>query len=45
MSELKQYEYLMDRIPLNDFLEIANRKDFDLWQKIQIAKQAYYKAS
>lgn len=45
MSEIKQYEFLIDRIPLNDFLEIVNRKDLSLWQKIQIAKQAYYKAN
>ena len=45
MPEIKQYEYLMDRIPLNDFLEIVKRKDLDLWQTIQIAKQAYYKAN
>lgn len=45
MPEIKQYEYLMDRLPLSDFLEITKRKDLDLWQKIQIAKQVYYKAS
>lgn len=45
MSETKQYEYLMDRLPLNDLLEIIDRKDLNMWQKIQIAKQAYYKAS
>lgn len=45
MSEIKQYEFLLDRVLLSDFLEITKRKDLDLWQKIQIAKQAYYKAS
>lgn len=45
MSEIKQYEFLLDRLPISDFLEITKRKDLDLWQKIQIAKQAYYKAS
>lgn len=45
MTETKQYEYLMNRIPLKDFLEIIDRKDLDMWQKIQIAKLAYYKAS
>lgn len=34
-----------DRVPHSDFMEITKRKDLDLWQKIQIAKQAYYKAS
>lgn len=45
MPEIKQYEFLFDRVPLSCFIEIAKRKDLDLWQKIQIAKQAYYKAS
>ncbi len=45
MSEIKQYEFLLAHVPLSDFLEIAKIKDLDLWQKIQIAKQAYYKAS
>lgn len=45
MPEIKQYEFLLDRIPLSDLLEITKRKDLDLWQKIQIAKQAYYKVS
>lgn len=45
MSEIKQYEFLLDQLPLSDFLEITKRKDLDLWQQIQIAKQAYYKAS
>ena len=45
MPETKQYEYLMDSLPLNDLLEIIDRKDLNMWQKIQIAKQAYYKAS
>lgn len=44
MPEMKQYEFLLDRIPLSDFLEITKRKDLDLRKKIQIAKQAYYKA-
>lgn len=45
MSEIKQYEFLLDRVLLSDFLEITKRKDLDLWHLIQIAKQAYYKAS
>mgnify|MGYP000554936522 FL=1 len=45
MPEIKQYEFLFGRIPLSDFLEITKRKDLDLFQKIQIAKQVYYKSS
>ena len=40
MPEIEQYEFLIDRIPLNDFLEIVNsQKDLNLWQEYQIAKQ------
>ena len=45
MPEIKQYEFLLDRVPHSDFMEITKRKDLDLWQKIQLANQAYYKAS
>lgn len=45
MPQGKQYEFLLDRLPLSYFLEITKRKDLDLWQKIRLAKQAYYKAS
>lgn len=45
VPEIKQYEFLLDRVPHSDFMEITKRKDLDLWQKIQLAKQAYYKAS
>lgn len=45
MPEMKQYEFLLDRLPLSDFLEITKRKDLDLWQKTQIAKQIYCKVS
>lgn len=44
MPETKQYEFLLDHLPLSDFLEILKRKDLDIMQKIHIAKQAYYKA-
>lgn len=45
MPEINQYEFLLNRVPLSDFMEITKRKDLKLWQKIQIAKQAYYKVS
>ena len=45
MPETKQYEFLLDRLPFSDFLEITKIKDLDLWQKIQIAKQSYHKAN
>ena len=45
LPEVKKYEFLLDRVPHSDFMEIIKIKDLDLWQKIQIAKQAYYKAS
>lgn len=45
MPELKQYEFLLDRVPFSDFMHVIEHKSAPLWAKIQYLKQAYYKAS
>lgn len=45
MPELKQYEFLLDRVPFFDCIHVIEHKNAPLWAKIQYLKQAYYKAS
>lgn len=43
MPDLKQYEYLLNNVPLKTFLEVINKKDWELWQKINFLKLEFYK--
>lgn len=43
MPEIKQYEFLLDRVPHSDFMYVCNHKSAPLWAKIQYLKQAYCK--
>lgn len=45
MPLMKQYEFLLDHIPFHDFMKITKAKDLPLWERIQMAKKAYYNAS
>ncbi len=45
VPEIKQYEFLLDRVPHSDFMYVCNHKSAPLWAKIQYLKQAYYKSN
>lgn len=45
LPEVKQYEFLLDRVPESDFMYVLDHKSSPLWAKIQYLKQAYYKAN
>ena len=43
MPDLKQYEHLLNSVPLKTFLEVTNKKDWELWQKINFLQLEFYK--
>lgn len=45
MPEIEQYSWLLDKLPLADFLEISGRDDLTLRERIQVGKRAYYNAA
>ena len=43
LSEISQYAFLMDHLPISDYLSIVNRTDCSLKEKIHLAREVFDK--
>lgn len=41
LSKINQYAFLMDHIPVTDFLSVSKHKDSSLEEKISLAREAF----